>query len=162
MTEEGARGAAADTPAGAPAEARAPRRRTGLRRSGPGWWARLRRRWAGVPLVTRLVGIVTVLLALGLVLAGATSAALLEGTLTGQVDKKLQTEGLRLARQALDPASFGGAAGPSDYYLRIQVGPFGEWDFQSPSSQAVYGVPDVPDLTAAVSVAMRKSPLVAR
>ena len=35
----------------------------------------------------------------GLVLAGATSAALLEGTLVGQVDNKLQTEGEELAAE---------------------------------------------------------------
>ena len=67
----------------------------------PDTCGRLRRRWAGVTLASRLVGIVTVLLALGLVLAGATSAALLEGTLVGQVDASCSNEGEDLATSTL-------------------------------------------------------------
>ena len=79
--------------------------------------------WAGTTLVSRLVGIVTVLLAVGLVLAGATSAALLEGTLVGQVDSKLQTEGEDLAQSTVASLSrgFGSGMAPSDYYVRVQL-----------------------------------------
>ena len=70
----------------------------------------LRDWWAGTTLVSRLVGIVTVLLAVGLVLAGATSAALLEGTLVAQVDTKLQTEGEDLAQSTVQLASAAGSA----------------------------------------------------
>ena len=121
-------------------------------------WNRARGRWAGVPLVTRLVGIVTVLLALGLVLAGATSAALLEGTLTHQVDAKLQTEGRSLATQTLNPSSFGTVRTPSDYYLRIQVDDGGQGEFISGSARANYGKPRVPDLTGAQADARHGEP----
>ena len=66
----------------------------------------------------------TVLLAVGLVLAGATSAALLEGTLVGQVDDKLQTEGEELAQNTVQSLSrgFGSSMTPSDYYVRVELG----------------------------------------
>ena len=78
----------------------------------------------GTTLVSRLVGIVTVLLAVGLVLAGATSAALLEGTLVGQVDNKLRTESEELAQNTVQSLSrgFGSSMTPSDYYVRVEVG----------------------------------------
>ncbi|WP_426594338.1 sensor histidine kinase [Cellulomonas sp. McL0617] len=114
------------------------------------WWAAVRRRWAGVPLVTRLVGIVTVLLALGLVLAGATSAALLEGTLTKQVDAKLESEGKGLADNTLSQLQgFGDSLTPSDYYVRVQDAQGTTLGGSLSRSAAVrYGIPEVPDLTA--------------
>ena len=83
----------------------------------------LRDRWAATTLVSRLVGIVTVLLAVGLVLAGATSAALLEGTLVGQVDSKLRTGGEALAQSTVASLSrgFGSGMAPTDYYVRVQL-----------------------------------------
>ncbi|WP_082570788.1 cell wall metabolism sensor histidine kinase WalK [Cellulomonas sp. Root485] len=115
------------------------------RRLGPlrGWWA-------GTTLVSRLVGIVTVLLAVGLVLAGATSAALLGGTLVGQVDNKLRTESEELAQNTVQSLSrgFGSSMTPSDYYVRVEVGNVDDASI-SPSAAARYGTPTVPDLTTA-------------
>ncbi|WP_456786686.1 sensor histidine kinase [Cellulomonas sp. P5_C5] len=117
----------------------APRRVGALR----GWWA-------GTTLVSRLVGIVTVLLAVGLVLAGAISAALLWGTLVGQVDTKLQTEGSELAESTVNSLSrgFGSSMTPSDYYVRLEVGSVDQ-ETISPSAADRYGTPTVPDLTTA-------------
>ncbi len=106
--------------------------------------------WAGTTLATRLVGIVTVLLAVGLVLAGATSAALLEGTLVRQVDTKLQTEGKTLAQSTVTSLSngLGGGMAPTDYYVRVQVDGFDDANI-SRSATTRYGRPEIPDLTAA-------------
>ncbi|WP_081681167.1 cell wall metabolism sensor histidine kinase WalK [Cellulomonas sp. URHD0024] len=129
-----------------------------------GWWARLRARWAGVPLVTRLVGIVTVLLALGLVLAGVTSGTLLEGTLTNQVDTKLQTQAEGLAKGtpfAIDQR-FGDGNAPSDYYVRVQDTSETIAVSLSDSAAARYGVPLVPDLTAEQADRIRDEPFTVR
>ena len=61
--------------------------------------ARVRARWARVPLRARLVGIITVLLTVGLVIAGATTATLLQRYLVGRVDTQLETEAFNLANR---------------------------------------------------------------
>lgn len=118
----------------------APRRRLGGLRD---WWA-------GTTLASRLVGIVTVLLAVGLVLAGAISAALLAGTLVGQVDNKLRAESKELAQSTVNAlrGGFGGSMTPSDYYVRVEVGTVDDANI-SPSAAARYGTPIIPDLTIA-------------
>ena len=127
----------------------APRRSFGALR---GWWA-------GTTLVSRLVGIVTVLLAVGLVLAGATSAALLEGTLIDQVDTKLQTEGEDLAQSTVQALSrgFGSDMAPSDYYVRVQLEGYEDANI-SHSAVTRYGTPQVPDLSAAQASAIAGEP----
>ena len=111
----------------------------------------LRDRWAATTLVSRLVGIVTVLLAVGLVLAGATSAALLEGTLVGQVDNKLRSGGEDLAQSTVAALSrgFGSGIAPTDYYVRVQLDDVQNLNGEniSPAAGAEYGIPKVPDLT---------------
>lgn len=119
----------------------------------------LRARWAAVPLVHRLVGIITVLVGLGLVLAGVVSATLLGGTMVGQVDEKLKSEGVALAQQQLDSlTSFGGGIVPNDYYVRFQVGGFEDVSQPSRSARARYGSPVVPDLSAEQATARRGEP----
>lgn len=122
-------------------------------------FGRLRGWWAGTTLVSRLVGIVTVLLAVGLVLAGATSAALLEGTLVGQVDTKLQTEGTEIAQQKLGQLDTTGSTvyTPSDYYLRYAVDDQ-ELPIISPTTRAQYGTPIVPSFTIAQATARNGEP----
>ncbi|GCD18811.1 two-component sensor histidine kinase [Cellulomonas algicola] len=123
----------------------------------------LRARWDAVPLVHRLVGIITVLVGLGLVLAGVVSATLLGGTMVGQVDEKLESEGLSLAQQQLDSLTpFGSTLAPSDYYVRVQVGGFENVSPPSRSARLRYGVPVVPDLTAAQATARRGEPFTVR
>src|SRR3954454_766933 len=113
----------------------------------PRRFAAAREWWAGTTLASRLVGIVTVLLAVGLVLAGVTSAALLEGTLVGQVDNKLQTEGEDLAKSTVQSLArgFGSGMTPSDYYVRVQLDGFDDVANISRSAVGRYGTPTVPD-----------------
>ncbi|HEY0119132.1 MAG TPA: HAMP domain-containing sensor histidine kinase [Cellulomonas sp.] len=131
--------AAAGTP-GAPA-GRASRRGT------------LRSRWVAfqdrIPLQARLVVLITVLLGAGLVLAGVTSAALLQRSLLAQIDDKLHSEGTQLASQQINALrnGFTTTSGPSDYYVRLQAdGWQAQWGYQSTLDR--YGTPDIPTLTA--------------
>ncbi len=147
-----------------PAEPPSASRRSGLRAR----WAALRARLAGLrarlaaprarlaafgdrmPLRARLVVLITVLLGAGLVLAGATSAALLERSLVAQIDDKLRNEGTQLASQQVRALLSGSATttGPTDYYVRL-LSDTGQqafdWGWGSTLSQ--YGTPRIPDLT---------------
>ncbi|WP_315097031.1 HAMP domain-containing sensor histidine kinase [uncultured Cellulomonas sp.] len=123
------------------------------------WIAPVRDWWAGTTLVARLVAIVTVLLAFGLVVAGATSAALLEGTLVGQVDSKLQDEGTLVAEQRLSQLDLTGNSfyTPSDYYLRYAVGA-DELPILSETTRDQYGTPAVPSMSIDQASARRGDP----
>ncbi|WP_291799621.1 HAMP domain-containing sensor histidine kinase [Cellulomonas sp.] len=83
--------------------------------------AGVRARWARVPLLARLVGIITVLLTVGLLIAGATTATQLQRYLVGRVDKQLETEASSLAIRQLDALQRNGCNQggtsllPSDY-----------------------------------------------
>ena len=61
-----------------------------------------RARWEAfqdrIPLRARLVLLITVLLGAGLVLAGVTSATLLQRSLVAQIDDKLRAEGYQIAQ----------------------------------------------------------------
>jgi len=89
--------------------------------------ARLRARWARVPLRARLVGIITVLLTVGLLVAGATTATQLQRFLVGRVDKQLETEALSLANRQLDALQRNGCNQggtsllPSDYTVIFRI-----------------------------------------
>lgn len=121
--------------------------------------AGLRDWWVGTTLASRLVGIVTVLLAVGLVLAGATSAALLEGTLVAQVDTKLQSEGTQVAEQRLSELDLTGRSlyTPSDYYLRYSVDG-DDLPILSETTQEQYGTPQVPPIGIAEARARHGEP----
>lgn len=89
--------------------------------------ARLRARWARVPLRARLVGIITVLLTVGLLVAGATTATRLQLYLVGRVDKQLETEAFNLANRQLDALQRNGCNQggtsllPSDYTVIFRI-----------------------------------------
>lgn len=111
-------------------------------------WTALRARTAAVPLAARLVAVITVLIAAGLVLAGVTSAALLQRSLVAQIDEKLTTEGAELAQQQVTALynGFTAPGGPSDYYVALQVGDHPQgWGWRSTLDR--YGTPQVPTLT---------------
>jgi two-component system OmpR family sensor kinase len=111
-----------------------------------------------MPLRARLVVVITVLVAAGLVLAGVTSTALLHRSLVAQIDDKLRLEGRTLAsRQLANLQSDLAAVGPSDYYVRLQVGTL-EIPWASSSALARYGTPNVPDMDAADAVARDGEP----
>ncbi|MDM7830518.1 sensor histidine kinase [Cellulomonas edaphi] len=111
----------------------------------PGRW------WAGVPLVARLVGLITILLAVGLTLAGLVSATLLSRSLVAQVDEKLVTEGAQLGQMAVDPFAGGGAADtlPTDYYVQLTGESTATQWRARPTVMRTYGRPTVPTLTPA-------------
>ena len=112
-----------------------------------------RARWEAfqdrIPLRARLVLLITVLLGAGLVLAGVTSATLLQRSLVAQIDDKLRTEGADLASQQVSALLNGFTAtnGPSDYYVRLRTnaGQQALWGYRSTLDR--YGTPQIPDLT---------------
>jgi len=124
--------------------------------------ARVRARRAGlvagverVSLRGRLVTVITVLVAAGLVLAGLTSTALLQRSLVAQIDDKLKTEGLVLANRQINSLieGLGSTSAPSDYYLRLEA--LGvEVPWASPSVLDAHGTPQIPNLDAAGATAL--------
>ncbi|WP_307802306.1 sensor histidine kinase [Cellulomonas fengjieae] len=122
-------------------------------------FVRVRDWWDGTTLASRLVAIVTVLLAVGLILAGATAATLLEGTLVRQVDTKLRTEGTQVAQQRLSQLDLSGSPfyTPSDYYLRYSVGDE-ELPILSETTREQYGTPRVPTISVTEATARRGDP----
>lgn len=125
---------------------------------------RLPTRWAAawdrMPLRGRLVAVATVLIAVGLVLAGITSTALLQRSLVAQIDDKLRTEGTALASQRVNALRNGlyQAAGPSDYYVRLEVEGAQSFTWRSQSVVDAYGEPHVPALSAAQAAALGGRP----
>lgn len=116
-----------------------------------GRWATARDRWLAtrdrIPLRARLIALITVLVAAGLVLAGVTSTTLLERSLVRQIDDKLATEGKAVAQRQLTEVENPWPVGPSDYYVRWQAAGI-ERPWASETTIATYGVPQIPDLTA--------------
>lgn len=108
--------------------------------------SRVARWWSGVSLVGRLVGISTVLLAVGLILTGVTATTLLQRNLVQQVDDKLRTEGVQLVNASLN--SYPGDGPPTDYYATVtQAGE--TWTLFTPRPEVLEdkGTPDLPALT---------------
>jgi two-component system OmpR family sensor kinase len=121
-------------------------------------WARLptpvRNVWVRTPLRTRLVGIITALLAAGLLIAGLTTATLLERFLVGQVDERLATEARYLAERQVQSLLRGDAADdgsllPTDYALVVTDVTGGRKTIGRDPTYEAYGVPSLPDLTPA-------------
>ena len=137
--------------AAAPADAHAPPTTTAPEAATQSRGAALRARWAAfgdrIPLSARLVILITVLIGAGLVLAGVTSAALLQRSLVAQIDDKLRTEGYQIAQAQASNWWSQTPVGPSDYYVRLQVGE-NEIPWLTNSARTTYGTPQVPDMTA--------------
>lgn len=113
--------------------------------------------WSGVPLVGRLVGIATVLLAVGLILTGVTATTLLQRNLVQQVDDKLRTEGVQLVNASLN--SYPGDGPPTDYYATVtQEGE--TWTLFAPRPEVLEekGTPHLPALTYAEAKARGGEP----
>ncbi len=105
--------------------------------------------WSGVPLVGRLLGISTVLLLVGLVLAGVTATWLVQRTLVDQVDDKLATEGVQLVttyRTQDEPWESQGP--PTDYYgAAVETGVVHTLFSPRASVLAKRGTPSLPRMT---------------
>jgi two-component system OmpR family sensor kinase len=127
-------------------------------RSGPAAWRARRSALVDrLPLRARLVMLITVLLGAGLVLAGVTSAALLQRSLVAQIDDKLRTEGYQIAQAQASTWWSQTPVGPSDYYVRLQVGDT-DIPWLTNSARATYGTPQIPDLTADQANARHNQP----
>jgi two-component system OmpR family sensor kinase len=111
--------------------------------------------WARTPLLARLVGISTVLLAAGLSIAGATTTTMLSNYLLDQVDTRLRTETaaysesiLRYYRQhgSLDAVGDPGWNTYYDYAMRVQL--LDETAVVQPSGTTAedYGSPNLPEV----------------
>ena len=124
-------------------------------------WSSLRSRWVAfldrIPLRTRLVVVPTVLLGFGLVLAGVASAALLQRSLVAQIDAKLASEGAQVANSAVESLFRQQPVGPSDYYVRLQVGTT-QIPWITESARQSYGAPQVPSLSAQQAAALNQQP----
>jgi len=126
--------------------------------------ARQRAWWDRVPLVGRLIGIMTVLLAVGLLVAGAVATTLLHRSLVDQIDTKLQTEGVSsaqaLAQSTLSPFSSGMDEThiPTDYYLRLSDSTGESRAYARRTVLEEYGTPRVPTLTTAQAIARSGEP----
>ncbi|MGV8977946.1 MAG: sensor histidine kinase [Cellulomonas sp.] len=124
-----------------------------------------------MPLRARLVGIITVLLTVGLVIAGATTATLLQRYLVGRVDKQLETEAVSLATRQLDALLRNGCDQggtsllPSDYTVTFRftaVTGQDATDTVQDCGRSVtyekYGEPKLPTLTADEAAALGGEP----
>lgn len=132
-------------------------------------WVRVR--WARVPLRARLVGIITVLLTVGLVVAGGTTTTQLQSYLVGRVDSQLETEGSGIANRQLDALQRVGCNQgansllPSDYaviFNMVQTTGQDSVGSVQDCGRAVtyqqYGDPRLPSLTPAQADALGGEP----
>jgi two-component system OmpR family sensor kinase len=143
----------------APGAAPSPRPASAARRAA----ARATDGWSRVPLVARLVGIISVLLAVGLVVAGVSASTLLHRNLVAQVDSKLETEGLALAREIAGSSTnpLDGSAQlqtPTDYYVSVDTAVWGKRAISRPTVIAEYGTPKIPELTRSQAAALTGDP----
>ncbi len=118
-----------------------------------------------IPLRARLVVLITVLLGAGLVLAGATSAALLQRSLVAQLDDKLTNEGRSLASKQVSALLNGlnANSGPSDYYVQYLTDTgqaAAVWGWGPTLSR--YGTPQLPGLTVSQVTALDASAFTVR
>ncbi len=114
--------------------------------------------WARVPLSARLIAVITVLVAGGLVLAGVTSVALLQRSLVAQIDEKLKTEGIVIAqRQWADFQGYRQTPVASDYYVRVRAAGY-DLPWFAETTVDTYGTPRLPELTAAEANELERRP----
>lgn len=119
--------------------------------------ARVRHVWARTPLLARLVGIMTVLLALGLAIAGTATTTLLSRFLVEQFDDRLAVANETYAEQVrdtynatgnLDRLAGGGTWGAFDYALRAEIYDDSVEMTPGASTRSRWGTPDLPDIDA--------------
>lgn len=143
LTEDGAGARGAEQPA-PPRE----HRRDRLTRS-------LHDQWVRTPLLARLVGISTVLLATGLAIAGATTTTLLSGYLIDQADEKLKSETSTYYREQVvaiyrDTGSLEYLNqllwGAFDYALKAEIYDETGMVTPSPAVQQRYGMPHLSEV----------------
>ncbi|ROS25809.1 cell wall metabolism sensor histidine kinase WalK [Cellulomonas sp. PhB150] len=123
-------------------------------------FARTRARWDRMPLVGRLISITTVLLAVGLLVAGAVATTLLQRSLIDQIDSKLQTEGVASAKSTFNPFGAGSDEShvPTDYYLQLTDLDGVPAHYVRESVSDTWGTPKVPAYTVDEALARHGEP----
>ncbi len=127
-------------------------------------------RWARVPLLARLVGISTLLLATGLGIAGGATTYLLSRYLVSQVDQRLKAEADNLADFVVKYYDANGTLNglsvaswvPTDYAVAYTLDGQDSSVQLSASTRAAYGVPVLPDLSAYQALNRGGNPLTVR
>ena len=112
--------------------------------SGP--LAYLRAFWERRPLSSQLVGLITALLALGLIMSGTVMLGLLQRHLVSQIDEQLRTT----APSALSANDFGAQKGisvfPTLFYIRSTLPGSEDAVYYYPGTLKVSGTPKIPEL----------------
>ncbi|GIG35464.1 sensor histidine kinase [Cellulomonas pakistanensis] len=130
----------------------------GARGAVDGVVRRVRDVWARTPLLARLVGITTVLLAMGLGIAGTATTTLLSRFLVEQFDERLVAANETYkehvgevygATGSLDALKGTYAWGAFDYALRAEIDGDAVEMTPGPSTTSKYGEPRLPDLDTA-------------
>ncbi|WP_082812794.1 sensor histidine kinase [Cellulomonas timonensis] len=120
--------------------------------------------WSRTPLRTRLVALITVLLAAGLAVAGTTTAVLAQRHLVGQVDRQLARQAEELAQDKLDQLFGGGSVRsdrsvlPSDYSVVVTLLDGTSVDLGREATYAEYGTPRIPSMTVDQALAADGEP----
>ncbi len=121
-----------------------------------------RGRWARVPLHTRLVAITTVLLGVGLLVAGLTTTNLLGRYLVGQLDQRLVSEGRDLAQDSADhlaqACSAVDSALPSDYVVVLSFVDGSQCPLGRTTTYQRHGTPALPTLSTGAAAAIAGAP----
>lgn len=105
-------------------------------------------RWlAGMPLRARLVGIIVLLLAAGLILAAIVTRTVVSNYLVGQVDAQLSRTAEALASRPFQGPGRAGESLPSDYYVIYRFEDGSDIPWRLSDTEAQYGAPEIPDLT---------------
>ncbi|MCF4122213.1 HAMP domain-containing histidine kinase [Antribacter sp. KLBMP9083] len=105
-------------------------------------------RWlAGMPLRARLVGIIVLLLAAGLILAAIVTRTVVSNYLVGQVDAQLSHTAAGLASSPFQGPGLTSKSLPSDYYVLYRFEDGTDTPWRLGDTEAQYGAPDIPDLS---------------
>jgi two-component system OmpR family sensor kinase len=114
--------------------------------------------WARIPLRSRLVAIVSALLAIGLVVAAISSITLVQRYLVSQVDDELTRNADTVAQMAQSGTQFSSTALPSDYYVEVDFFNGSDVPYRQKRVIALYGTPQTPDLTLSQAVTRGRTP----
>lgn len=111
-----------------------------------GWVDRARRAWHATPLVTRMVTLITALLALGLAMAGTVMIGLLQRHLIAQVDEQLSTSASSLVSQSTQSTTDDSPNVPTPFYIRWVLVDGSTRVSVSRDTLARSGTPEIPQL----------------
>ncbi|MCD4557729.1 sensor histidine kinase [Schaalia sp. lx-100] len=108
--------------------------------------SRIRQIWEAKPLATRLVTLIVVLLASGLLLTGTIMIGLLQRHLVSQIDEQLVTSARSMAEQTSRISDSHDAMLPSLFYIRRSIVGRTDEEHYSPDTLEHSGTPIIPTL----------------